>query len=57
MSKNRVDEFRGTIRANRPETPDLSTAIHAAADRQASALRAHREPDSAYATEPTGSGE
>ncbi|WP_186779913.1 hypothetical protein [Streptomyces salinarius] len=55
MSNDRVDELREIVRANRPETPDLSTAIHAAVDRQASALRAHREPDSASATEPTGS--
>ncbi|MEH0589814.1 hypothetical protein QA942_39615 [Streptomyces sp. B21-106] len=55
MSNDKVDELREIVRANRPETPDPSTAIHAAVDRQASALLAHREPDSASVIEPTGS--
>jgi hypothetical protein len=55
MSNDKVDELRGIVRANRPETPDLSTAIHAAVDRQASALLAHREPNPASVTEPKGS--
>ncbi|CAL9677830.1 hypothetical protein SUDANB105_08141 (plasmid) [Streptomyces sp. enrichment culture] len=57
MSNDRVDELREIVRANRPETPDLSTAIHAAVDRQASALRTHREPTSTPVTGPTGSEE
>lgn len=55
MNNDRVGELRAIVRANRPETPDLSTAIHAAVDRQASELLAHREPDSASVTESTGS--
>ncbi|MET9016871.1 hypothetical protein ABZX74_39345 [Streptomyces olivaceoviridis] len=55
MSNDRVEELREILRANRPETPDPSTAISAAVDRQASALRVNREPDSALAAELAGS--
>ncbi|GHI98198.1 hypothetical protein TPA0906_00640 [Streptomyces olivaceus] len=55
MSNDRVDELREIVRVNRPETPNLSTAIRAAVDRQASALRTHQKPDSASVPEPTGS--
>lgn len=48
MSDPRVNELREILRANRPETPDLATPIRNAVDRQASALRADREQDSAF---------
>ncbi|MEU2380388.1 hypothetical protein [Streptomyces misionensis] len=56
MSDDRVDELRGILRAKRPKTTDdLSTDIRAAVDRQSSALRAQRKPDSVLVAEPAGS--
>jgi hypothetical protein len=44
MSTDRVNELRALLRPNRPPTPDLGAPILQAVDRQASLLRANREP-------------
>lgn len=46
MSTDRVNELRQILRANRPETPDLTQPVREAKARQDAALLTNREPDS-----------
>lgn len=45
MSTDRVNELRQTLRANRPDAPDIYQPVRDALARQDTALRANREPD------------